>query len=597
MSTGKTVRSQRVTLQEKHGHRKRKLLVPRLRAALLHSRPLPAPALIAILDIQESPATTVRLPAFTPGVPMFKEKDLRECGIPGNSGLMCIALRAANQALASGLKRADILAILRGLPSAPADSVPPEFSVLAGILRARLEARHPPFEPRAQAAPWRQWGDMAEEDALSQMRTACTLPDAVRGALMPDAHVGYGLPIGGVLAVRGAVIPYAVGVDIACRVRLSILDMPVSSLLRKRERLIHAIEKHTRFGPGAAFAPGELRKHPVMDEDWNFSYPLNTLKDLAAKQLGTSGSGNHFVEFGELLVPAPLEYPGPPAGASFDTPKGRSPKNTPGSPLQSLSAGLSGLPPGRYLALVSHSGSRGTGEKIAESYRNVAEAGLPALPAELRHLAWLDLQSHWGQSYWKTMQLMGRYAAANHELIHKNILAELGAEALFAVENHHNFAWEEEYGGETLIVHRKGATPAGKNTLGYIPGSMTAPGFLVRGKGNEEALRSCAHGAGRRMSRNAAKAKLSWDAVQNLLAKSGVELLSGGLDEAPQAYKDIQAVMDAQADLVDIQARFEPRIVKMAPDSPGKRDYRKKPAWNSEREAKKHMGGRMFNIF
>jgi tRNA-splicing ligase RtcB len=163
------------------------------------------------------------------------------------------------------------------------------------------------------------------------------------------------------------------------------------------------------------------------------------------------------------------------------------------------------------------------------------------------------------------MELMGRYAAANHELIHRRVLAALGAEALASVENHHNFAWREEHEGQEVIVHRKGATPADRGRLGLIPGSMGSPGFVVRGRGCPEALSSCSHGAGRRLSRTAAFKTLDRESVTAYLAERGVELISGGLDEAPMAYKDIQEVMAAQADLVDIVARFEPRLVKMAP--------------------------------
>ncbi len=392
------------------------------------------------------------------------------------------------------------------------------------------------FVPRKQPAPWKQWGDAALEDsAVAQMRNACLLPIAVRGALMPDAHTGYGLPIGGVLAVKGAVIPYAVGVDIACRMRLTVLDMPVSSLVQKRETLIRAIEAETRFGLGAAFEKGDRRDHAVMEEDWNVSRVTAALKDKAWKQLGSSGGGNHFVEFGELSLEAPAL----------------------------------GLEKGAYLALLSHSGSRGTGEEAASHYSGLAMSLRADLPPELKHLAWFERKSAEGREYWAVMQLMGRYAAANHELIHAHLLRFLGARALARVENHHNFAWEEEHDGETVIVHRKGATPADAGALGVVPGSMGSPGFVVRGRGNPESLNSCSHGAGRRMSRNAAFKRIDREKVRRFLEERDIHLISGGLDEAPMAYKDIHAVMAAQADLVDVVARFDPRLVKMAPDDRG----------------------------
>ncbi len=380
----------------------------------------------------------------------------------------------------------------------------------------------------AVPAPFQQWGADLDAESIRQMRSACSLQVAVRGALMPDAHVGYGLPIGGVLATRNAVIPYAVGVDIACRMRLSVLELPPSALDTDEDRLARAIERETRFGIGAHFR--EPREHEVMDADWSVSPVTRDLRDKAWSQLGTSGSGNHFVEFGLLTL----------EGAEL------------------------GLQAGTYLALLSHSGSRGTGAAVCNHYSKLAARVCGELPAEARHLAWLDLDSEEGREYWAAMELMGRYAAANHELIHEHVARNLGAGVLAAVENHHNFAWREEHGGETLIVHRKGATPAGRGVLGIIPGSMGTPGYVVRGRGAEASLESAAHGAGRRMSRTAAKKTFAWDDVQRFLRARQVRLLSAGLDEVPMAYKDIHEVMAAQTDLVEPIARFDPRLVKMA---------------------------------
>src|SRR4030095_3711807 len=165
---------------------------------------------------------------------------------------------------------------------------------------------------------------------------------------------------------------------------------------------------------------------------------------------------------------------------------------------------------------------------------------------------------------------MGRYAAANHELIHASIARALGVGVMLDIENHHNFAWRERHqlpdGSEAeLIVHRKGATPAGAGVLGIIPGSMGTPGYVVRGKGIASSLNSASHGAGRRMSRTKAKEMFNWDMAQRFLRERGVTLISAGLDEVPMAYKDIDEVMAAQQDLVEPLARFEPRLVKIAP--------------------------------
>jgi len=378
-------------------------------------------------------------------------------------------------------------------------------------------------------AVWRQWGTNLEAAAVQQMVNACSLPVAVRGALMPDAHVGYGLPIGGVLATRNAVIPYAVGVDIACRVKLSVYDLPVSVIERDTTPLKRAIEDETRFGIGAAFK--NRRDHDVMDDDWSVTETTLRNKDKAWSQLGTSGSGNHFVEFGSFRV-------------DHDE---------------------LGIPAGAYLALLSHSGSRGAGASVAAHYSKLAMALHPQLPRELRQLAWLDLDSEAGRDYWAAMQLMGKYAAANHACIHRHIARSLRARVILDVENHHNFAWKEVHDGKEVVVHRKGATPAGTGVLGVIPGSMASPTYLARGLGNEASMSSAAHGAGRAMSRTQAKSTFAWPQVKRLLGERGVTLMSAGLDEVPMAYKDIDEVMAAQADLVEKVASFSPRIVKMAP--------------------------------
>jgi tRNA-splicing ligase RtcB len=166
------------------------------------------------------------------------------------------------------------------------------------------------------------------------------------------------------------------------------------------------------------------------------------------------------------------------------------------------------------------------------------------------------------------MELMGRYAAANHALIHQHVAANLGAEVLLDLENHHNFAWKERHviGGveREVVVHRKGATPAGEGVLGIIPGSMASPGFVVSGKGNAESLNSASHGAGRVMSHKAANAKFNWKDANRFLRKKGVTLISAGLDEVPMVYKNIHQVMAAQSDLVTILGQFDPKLVKMA---------------------------------
>jgi len=336
-----------------------------------------------------------------------------------------------------------------------------------------------------------------------------------------------------VLATDNAVIPYAVGVDIACRMKMTVLDIPIDDLDRKQDRLTRAIGAETRFGVGAMFK--QRRDHDVMEADWSVSPVTRANRDRAWSQLGTSGSGNHFVEFGIF---------------------------TAHEKIQDLEAGT-------YLALLSHSGSRGTGAAVCDHYSKLAMRKHPNLPKELQRLAWLPLDEAEGQEYWAAMELMGRYAAANHACIHRHVAAHLGAQVLLDLENHHNFAWKEKHfiGGveRDLIVHRKGATPAGEGVLGIIPGSMASPGFVVRGKGSAESLHSASHGAGRVMSRSQAVKKFNWKEVNEFLRQKGVTLISAGLDEVPMVYKNIREVMVAQHDLVKVIGQFDPKLVKMAP--------------------------------
>jgi tRNA-splicing ligase RtcB (3'-phosphate/5'-hydroxy nucleic acid ligase) len=384
---------------------------------------------------------------------------------------------------------------------------------------------------------YRTWGaEYIDAAARKQMDAAMTMTVAVAGALMPDAHVGYGLPIGGVLATENAVIPYAVGVDIACRMRLSVYEQSPIMLKQKPGQFEKALLEQTRFGAGAKFAPNERAEHEVLDApEWDEVRRLKSLKDKAYEQLGTSGSGNHFVEWGAFEL------------ADDDD-------------------GL-GLRVGSYLALLSHSGSRGVGYAIANHYSDIARY-MHHLDRSVEHLGWLPMNKDIGQEYWLAMQIAGRYAAANHEVIHHRVAKAVGVKPILTVENHHNFAWEETYtdadGTEHMvIVHRKGATPAGAGVMGIIPGSMGDAGYVVRGRGVNASLNSASHGAGRRMSRRQARNTITKSEQKKYLKTNDVKLLGGDLDEAPQAYKNIDEVIAAQTDLVDIVGKFVPRIVRM----------------------------------
>jgi tRNA-splicing ligase RtcB (3'-phosphate/5'-hydroxy nucleic acid ligase) len=222
------------------------------------------------------------------------------------------------------------------------------------------------------------------------------------------------------------------------------------------------------------------------------------------------------------------------------------------------------LPKGAYLALLSHSGSRGFGGSIANYYSKLAMQKT-VLPKQAAHLAWLDLNTQEGQEYWIAMNLAGDYASANHHEIHNKIAKAIGEKPLAMIENHHNFAWQEKLAdGTEVMVHRKGATPAGINELGIIPGSMSQPGYVIRGKGNAASINSASHGAGRVMSRNKAFASTTRSEMNKILKDEGIELIGGDLDESPMVYKNIDQVIAAQSDLVTVLAKFSPKIVRMA---------------------------------
>ncbi|HBF34674.1 TPA: RNA-splicing ligase RtcB, partial [Candidatus Sumerlaeota bacterium] len=219
----------------------------------------------------------------------MKKRELYNLGIPDGETIR-IAIRAVAQAAQAGIYKKELHEIMKNVSRAPEEFLSdPIFGTLARALHEPPEAATRYVE-RDEPAPWQQWGSDFEDEAVQQMVNACRLPVSVRGALMPDAHVGYGLPIGGVLAVENAVIPYAVGVDIACRMKLTVLDLPVNMLKGQQDKLRQALERETRFGVGAEFR--DKHEHAVMDEDWTFSPITTSLKRKAWGQLGTSGSGN-----------------------------------------------------------------------------------------------------------------------------------------------------------------------------------------------------------------------------------------------------------------------------------------------------------------
>jgi tRNA-splicing ligase RtcB len=456
-------------------------------------------------------------------------KELRAIGYP-EGPVISVAMKVAQKNYKHHAKE-EVMEILKKVLKAPVeykdDAV---LALIAEQLLPKVSTEGAEISLNNSGIQFNVFGaEHIEEGAMHQMYMAAKLPVAVAGALMPDAHSGYGLPIGGVLATENAVIPYGVGVDIGCRMCLSLFDINPKELVQREAYFAREINEATLFGSGQQFK--QASDHEVMENKAFFEMPLlKNLHGRAWKQLGSSGSGNHFVEFGVVQIAEKDE--------------------------------VLGIDAGTYVGLLSHSGSRALGANIANHYTKIAKQKR-RLPGEANNLAWLAMDEEEGIEYWIAMNLAGDYASACHHIIHGKIAKQLGRQPLRMVENHHNFAWKEKYDGREVIVHRKGATPAGKNVLGIIPGSMTADGFIVKGKGEQASVDSASHGAGRKMSRTAAMKSITRSALKDELQKHGVKLMGGGLDEAPFAYKDIEVVMQSQKSLVEVIGRFTPKIVKM----------------------------------
>ena len=369
------------------------------------------------------------------------------------------ALRLASTLTDAGTPESDALALLDRAWTDPESITSAEvgFDLAQEVVAHRYVP--PPVVVRDEPLAMPIWGrELIDDGAVRQMHDAMRLPVTVAGALMPDAHVGYGVPIGGVVALDGAVAPYMVGVDIACRMMLSVYPADALAYLGdRRDGLKTAMREESRFGVGARFKPGQRREHAVLDDpDWAATPLLKSLQNKGHAQLGTSGTGNHFVDAGRLDV-------GPEGAAAL------------------------AVPEGTYFAVLTHSGSRGVGATIAGQYSKLAKAETP-LPKDLQALAWLGLDTELGQEYWTSMELAGRFASACHHTLHDALAGALGLEPVATVENHHNFAWRETHeidGVEReVVVHRKGATPAGAGVLGVVPGSQGHPtGCLDRGQG------------------------------------------------------------------------------------------------------------------
>lgn len=406
-----------------------------------------------------------------------------------------------------------------------------DAAILAAIEAEFGPPAAPPDTLRDAPAPLFVCGEVGadiEVGAQRQIELALRLPPSVQGALMPDAHPGYALPIGGVLAMHNAVAPALVGVDIGCRMHLSLFAESPAEFHIARPTLFDDLRAVTTFGLGERRArPAD---HPILEaERWILTTQTRGLRSKAAAQLGTSGSGNHFAE---LIVGETLEA-------------------------------NSGLPQ-TFSGLLTHSGSRGVGYALANHYTRLAAQETAARARVPKFLEWLDLNGDAGREYWQAMTLAGDFARACHEVIHREFARRAGLTPLRTIQNHHNFAWQE---GD-MIIHRKGATPAHTGEWGVIPGSMGTASYIVEGLGSPEALHSASHGAGRRGSRTQARDQVGLADARRFLKLRDIWVERLSVEEAPQAYKDIEQVirLQVEAGLIRPLARMQPIAVIMAGD-------------------------------
>ncbi|MDR0266642.1 RtcB family protein [Paenibacillus sp.] len=389
----------------------------------------------------------------------------------------------------------------------------------------------------------RVWGN-PDNGALAQAKTCAETGNVVQTLLMADHHKGYSQPIGGVVVYDGQISPSGVGYDIACgnkAVRTSLFAEDIKPGLAK---IMDEIARKISFGVGRVNE--EKVDHDLFDDpDWAVYKAVgqqehDKLKALAQSQLGTVGSGNHFVDLFE-------------------------------------EAGT-----GR-LWIANHFGSRGFGHKTASGFINLAVSRefLANAPGEKMDQppVLLDLSSELGDMYYRAMKLAGRYAYAGRDYVIREVLAILGTEADLEVHNHHNYAWKETHNGKEVVVVRKGATPSAPDQVGFIGGSMGDISVIVKGKDNVEnrdSYYSTVHGAGRIMSRTQAAGKMNWktrtrsggqiskEQMMDAVRDFGVELRGAGTDESPFVYRKLQEVLDAHAETIEVMHVLKPIGVCMA---------------------------------
>ncbi|OQX05468.1 MAG: RNA-splicing ligase RtcB [Desulfobulbaceae bacterium A2] len=384
-----------------------------------------------------------------------------------------------------------------------------------------------PLTIRTEQVPIKLWLDDIEEGALEQARHLANLPFAFHHvAIMPDAHLGYGMPIGGVMATEGVVVPNAVGVDIGCGMcacRSSLSEVAVSDL----KRIMSLVREAVPLG----FAHHKRRQDPAhmpqLEEDEALPQ-VHSEYGSALCQLGTLGGGNHFIEIQQAVD--------------------------------------------HRIWIMIHSGSRNLGFRVAHHYNDLArrlnlggQAGVP--PAW--QLAWLELDSPEGRRYLREMRFCVDFALANRHLMLERIqqafahvLGPVDFEPFINIA--HNYAAAERHFHREVMVHRKGATSARAGELGIIPGSQGTASYIVRGRGCVESFMSCSHGAGRVMGRKEAQRRLDLAAEQQRLDRQGIVHAlrrKSDLDEAAGAYKDIETVLTRQQDLVEVVERLRPLAV------------------------------------
>lgn len=378
---------------------------------------------------------------------------------------------------------------------------------------------------KTEKVPIKLWLDDIEPGALAQARNLANLPFVFHHvAIMPDAHQGYGMPIGGVMATEGVIVPNAVGVDIGCGMcavptgLISIDQADLKKIMAGIRKLVPLGFNHHKSPRDEAWMPVRRDRLPMVEQEFR----------SALTQVGTLGGGNHFIE---------------------------------------IQRGSDGR-----IWLMIHSGSRNIGFRVANHYNQLAieisQKSKTPIPKAWQ-LAHLDLATKAGQTYLAEMEYCVRFALQNRllmlEMVKSALVEQMGEVAFGEVINiAHNYAAREEHFGREVLVHRKGATSAAAGQLGIIPGSQGSRSYIVRGLGNPESFRSCSHGAGRLMGRKEAQRSLDLEAEKGRLDRLGVihSLRGrGDLDEAAGAYKDITAVIAAQADLVEVVVELTPLAV------------------------------------